>query len=118
MRGPASSRKARCSGPREARARRRRRRRADAARAVDADSAENKRRLFFQTFFGALAPCRSAVAFVNIIEPHNPSSAGCAAHEASQGGAAARSLGLFGLGEASKPASLEVRGAAATFASP
>jgi hypothetical protein len=90
-----------------------------------AGSSEERQRLFFQTFFNALAPRRASFTFVNVVELHDPPPAVCAAYAAAQGAepesAFARftcSLGLFGQGEASKPAWIEILGGAATFASP
>lgn len=93
--------------------------------AAAAGSSEEKQRLFFATFFDALGPRRSAFAFVNVAELHDLSPAACRAYAESQGAPStgafasfACSLGLFGQGEASRPAWMEVLGGVATFASP
>jgi hypothetical protein len=93
--------------------------------ATPGSRSEEQQRLFFQRFFDALGPRRSAFAFVNVDELHDRSLAVCHAYAASQGvelqsafASFACSLGLFGRGEASKPAWREVLDGAATFASP
>lgn len=93
--------------------------------AAEAESSEEKQRLFFATLFDALSPRRAAFPFVNVVELHDPAPAPCEAAVAAQGedptgsfAAFACSLGLFDQTGAARPAWSEVAAGAAAFAYP
>jgi hypothetical protein len=88
-------------------------------------SSPEKQHLFYQTFWSALAPRRSAFTWVNVFELHDLGPAACEAYAAAQGemlgGPSAAffcSLGLFSTEGEEKPAWSEVLYGAAAFASP
>lgn len=90
-----------------------------------AQSSPEKQRLFFETFWGALAPRRSAFAWVNVFELHDRGATSCASYAEAQGeppdGSAAAffcSLGLFTWAGEEKPAWIDVVKGVAAFASP